>query len=318
MPRGDGVEVCPSAEDGALNRAALCTSEHRRSCGWAETMESPRMTAVPQLGKLAIGVPDHVSLVPSTDLRVATKEAFAAEFGRFLDQADDIANPEKLFGLVCAFALNFDCPWIAYGSLTPNQKCLKPIGRDPAVMLNYPDEWQQRYFEMGYDKIDPIIRASRKRIGAFRWSEVYNDASTTEDERRVFDEAATFGLKSGISIPLHSPDGRLAVVSFAQVDNQEFTNITMKYLELVALHFHLRVAEFANSNYVEEPVSLSQREKECILWVAKGKSSWEIGKILKISDNTVNFHIKNVMKKLDVANRTVAAIEAINIGIIEL
>ncbi|MER8855950.1 helix-turn-helix transcriptional regulator [Mesorhizobium australicum] len=63
---------------------------------------------------------------------------------------------------------------------------------------------------------------------------------------------------------------------------------------------------------------LSLREKECILWVAKGKTSWEIGMILGISLNTVNFHIKNVMRKLDAPSRTVAAIKAVNCGIIHL
>ncbi|WP_258120223.1 LuxR family transcriptional regulator [Mesorhizobium onobrychidis] len=273
------------------------------------------MTAV---SRLAIGVSNQFSLVPSTDLRTAVKEAFAVEFGRFLDQADGVAQPEKLFDLVCAFALNFDCPWIAYGSPTPDHKLLKTPRRDRRVMLNYPDEWQQRYFEMGYDKIDPIIKTSRKRTGAFRWSEVYNDASTTEDERRVFEEAATFGLRSGVSIPLHCPDGSFAVVSFARVMDREFENITITYLELAAIHFLSRVAEFANSSGAEEPTSLSQREKECISWVARGKSSWETGKILEISDNTVNFHIKNVMRKLDVSSRTLAAIKAISAGIIEL
>ncbi|KUM28232.1 LuxR family transcriptional regulator [Mesorhizobium loti] len=241
-----------------------------------------------------------------------TKAAFAFELGRFLDQADDIVKPEKLFGLVCDFALNFDCQWIAYGSLP--SKCLKPV----RGMLNYPDEWQQRYLEMRYDKIDPIFRTSRNRTGAFRWSDVYNDSRTTEDERRVFDEAAAFGLKSGISVPLHRPDGSLAVVSFAHVHDREFEHITITYLELVALHFHLRIADFTNSNDAEEPVRLSLREKECISWVARGKSSWEIGKILHISDNTVNFHIKNVLKKLDSSNRTLAAIKASNIGIINV
>ncbi|WP_287199890.1 autoinducer binding domain-containing protein [Mesorhizobium sp.] len=55
------------------------------------------------------------------------------------------------FNLLSAFALNFDCPWIAYGSLTTDQK-LKPDRRDPALMLSYPDDWQERYFERGYDR----------------------------------------------------------------------------------------------------------------------------------------------------------------------
>ena len=64
--------------------------------------------------------------------------------------------------------------------------------------------------------------------------------------------------------------------------------------------------------------SLSQREKECIEWVAKGKSSWDIGVILGISDNTVNFHVKNVLRKLKTSSRTVAALKAVRFGIIDL
>ncbi|MDF0522996.1 helix-turn-helix transcriptional regulator [Bradyrhizobium yuanmingense] len=35
----------------------------------------------------------------------------------------------------------------------------------------------------------------------------------------------------------------------------------------------------------------------------KGKSSWEIAKILNISENTVNFHLKNAIRKLGTTNR---------------
>ncbi|MER9176968.1 LuxR family transcriptional regulator [Mesorhizobium sp. M0955] len=261
---------------------------------------------------------DQFHLVPSMHFPAAAGEAFAVKFGRFLDQTNGVAQSEQLFDLLSAFALNLDCPWIAYGSLAPDQKFLKSIRGDPAVMLNYPDEWQERYFEMGYDEIDPIIKTSRQRSGAFLWSEVYNDASTTEDERRVLDEAATFGLRSGISVPLHGPDGRFSIMSFARSWDREFQNRTITYLQLAASHFHLRVAKFANSSHIEEAPSLSVREKECILWTARGKSSWEIGKILGISVNTVNFHIKNVMRKMGTGSRTVASIKAINFRIIDL
>lgn len=280
-------------------------------------MERPPMTAISQLRELATRASGQFSLVPSMHFPTAAGEAFAVEFGRFLAKTDGVAQSEQLFDLLSAFALNFDCPWIAYGSLTPNQKFSRPDRRDPALMLSYPDEWQERYFQRGYDRIDPLIKKSRKCAGAFRWSEVYNDASTTEDERRVFDEAAAFGLRSGISVPLHGPSGRFAIMSFAQASDREFQNRTITYLQFAALHFHLRVAKFANLSDIEEAPDLSLREKECILWTARGKSSWEIGQILGISINTVNFHIKNLMRKLDTASRTVAAIKAINFGIIE-
>ncbi|RNJ42597.1 LuxR family transcriptional regulator [Mesorhizobium erdmanii] len=281
-------------------------------------MERPPIAAVSQLRELATRVSDRPSLVPSMHFPKAAREVSAVELGRFLDQTDTVAQSEQLFDLLSAFVLNFDCPWIAYGSLTPDQKFLKPVRRDPTIMLNYPDEWQERYFEMGYDRIDPIIKTSRQRTSAFRWSDVYNDANTTEDERRVFDEAATFGLRSGISVPLHGPQGRFAFMSFARPRDYGFQNRTIAYLELAALHFHLRLAPLANSSAIDEYPDLSVRERECILWTARGKSSWEIGKILGISVNTVNFHIKNVMRKLDTGSRTVAAIKAVNFGIIEV
>jgi len=44
------------------------------------------------------------------------------------------------------------------------------------------------------------------------------------------------------------------------------------------------------------PDQLSAREQSCLSWTARGKSSWEIGRILSISENTVIYHIKNAMK----------------------
>ena len=65
------------------------------------------------------------------------------------------------------------------------------------------------------------------------------------------------------------------------------------------------------------PGELSDREKACLSWAAIGKSSWEIGRILCISENTVIFHIKNAMRKLGANSRTLAAFKAVELGLIE-
>ncbi|QLL64417.1 helix-turn-helix domain-containing protein [Sinorhizobium mexicanum] len=78
------------------------------------------------------------------------------------------------------------------------------------------------------------------------------------------------------------------------------------------------MGKFETSRGPEEITDLSLRERECLLWVARGKSSWDIGVILGISENTVNFHMKNVMRKLNVSSRTVAAMKAVESRIIEL
>ncbi|MER9702413.1 helix-turn-helix transcriptional regulator [Mesorhizobium sp. M0146] len=69
---------------------------------------------------------------------------------------------------------------------------------------------------------------------------------------------------------------------------------------------------------LEKDCHLSPREEECLLWAARGKSSWEVGMIIGISSNTVNFHIKNAMRKLDASSRTAAIVKAIGLGIILL
>ncbi|AYG70505.1 LuxR family transcriptional regulator [Rhizobium sp. CCGE531] len=242
----------------------------------------------------------------------------AVEFGRFLDQTHTIAQSKQLFEHLSAFALNLGCAWIAYGPLTTERKVLQPVRCPSFEILNYPDEWQKRCLEMGYDRKAPIIKESRMRSGPIQWREAYVGPSTTPSERRIFDEAASFGVRSGITIPLRSSAGSFAIMSFAQQIEREFHQRAIAYLQLAAIHFHLRLTNVANSNALEKVPELSLREKECILWVARGKSSWDIGIIMSISENTVNFHIKNVMRKLDAASRTVAAIKAINLGFIEL
>lgn len=64
-------------------------------------------------------------------------------------------------------------------------------------------------------------------------------------------------------------------------------------------------------------VRLSQREIEVLNLLKFGKSSWDISKILGISERTVNYHIGNIMRKLDAINRIQAVYEAVNLELID-
>jgi len=61
---------------------------------------------------------------------------------------------------------------------------------------------------------------------------------------------------------------------------------------------------------------LSKREREVLKWLKKGKSSWDISKIMAITERTVNYHIYNIIQKLDALNRTHAVAIAIEKGLI--
>jgi len=55
---------------------------------------------------------------------------------------------------------------------------------------------------------------------------------------------------------------------------------------------------------------LSEREVEVLGWLAAGASNREIGQRLSITENTVKRHVYNIFGKLNVRNRTQAAVQA--------
>ncbi len=57
---------------------------------------------------------------------------------------------------------------------------------------------------------------------------------------------------------------------------------------------------------------LSPREKEVLGWLKRGKTSWDIARILNISERTVNYHVNNILQKLGVCSRLQAVSEAAN------
>ena len=66
----------------------------------------------------------------------------------------------------------------------------------------------------------------------------------------------------------------------------------------------------------DEP--LSAREVEVLQNVAQGMSNQEIAQTLKIKEGTVRIHVGNILNKLQLANRTQAALHALREGLAEL
>lgn len=61
---------------------------------------------------------------------------------------------------------------------------------------------------------------------------------------------------------------------------------------------------------------VTPRETEILAWVAAGKSDWAIGRILKISGKTVNFHVENAKRKFGVGTRLQAVLVALRKGML--
>ena len=64
----------------------------------------------------------------------------------------------------------------------------------------------------------------------------------------------------------------------------------------------------------EGVITLTSRELEILHWITEGKTNPEIGIILNISPRTVQKHVENLFRKLNVSSRTGAAMRAIELG----
>jgi DNA-binding CsgD family transcriptional regulator len=64
-------------------------------------------------------------------------------------------------------------------------------------------------------------------------------------------------------------------------------------------------------------VNFTPREIEVLRWISSGKSDWQVGQILRISDKTVNFHVENMKRKLGVATRIQVVVQAVYEGKIQ-
>jgi DNA-binding NarL/FixJ family response regulator len=87
--------------------------------------------------------------------------------------------------------------------------------------------------------------------------------------------------------------------------------------DVLATIITARLAGIARMELWPTRIALNDREVETLTWVARGKTSAEIARILGLSKRTVDFHIDNARDKLGAATRSEAVIKAADGGLIE-
>jgi DNA-binding NarL/FixJ family response regulator len=78
-----------------------------------------------------------------------------------------------------------------------------------------------------------------------------------------------------------------------------------------------RMAGIARTKKLPNFDKLKDRELEVLTWVARGKTSADIARKLRLSKRTIDFHLDNARIKLRAGTRTEAAIKALASGLIK-
>lgn len=175
-----------------------------------------------------------------------------------------------------------------------------------------PQEWVDRYLRKEYHKSDAIVENMFTNLTPVKWSSIQ---SVTKKQFQILNEAADFGLVNGMSMPIFVPG--ISPTSFSiSGDNNDINDEIFPLLYVISIYFHeavLRIRSLRKNSKNEDP-NLTPREKECLHWVAAGKSDGVIADILNISSNTVHYHIENAKKKFDLPTRVQTVVKAIFTG----
>jgi DNA-binding CsgD family transcriptional regulator len=178
-------------------------------------------------------------------------------------------------------------------------------------ILSYSDKWCEHYFQERYNQIDPTLSLALGSSMPFRWSEKIDSEKLTSKQKQLFMDAEAEGIKFGFTVPIHNRLVHSASVSIVG-DSEDVSQDAYNSVHLMSVYLHeaaLRI--MTSSSQKKQKTKLTSRERECLKWVAMGKSDWEIGEILGISKNTVHFHVENAKDKFETYSRVQAVTEAL-------
>lgn len=227
-----------------------------------------------------------------------------------LEAPDDQTWSERFFGL--ARAQGFD--QVLYGVVPSRHVRFE----DAFLRSNYSTEWRDRYDRNGFAYVDPTVGHCLSSTLPLIW------APTTFGDGvpgALYEEASAHGIRSGVTLPVHGPQGEVGMISFASDARPDgpFVRSVAEALPALALirdYAFASSARFREAKPETELPRLTRRELEVLQWVMAGKSSWEVARITGCSEATVNFHLANVRQKFGVNTRQQAVVKAISCGLL--
>lgn len=185
------------------------------------------------------------------------------------------------------------------------------------AISNYDIEWQQRYFEKSYAFIDPVVLTARDQIEAFAWS---NEGmlKMSSERRNFYREAAEFGIRSGITIPIKPGFSRVGMLTLAS-DEAGFAlnkaiNPVLAASAVAQLHSRLEGLRAKPTHHT--PIRMKPDELICLRWSAEGKSMRAIAVIENTTYANVVFFLRNAKSALGATTLSQATAMAKEFGLI--
>lgn len=239
-------------------------------------------------------------------------EARTASFLESLQSANGIDSLEA--------ALDSQLKWCGVESYTyiglnpPNWKSRS------IVLSTYPSEWTERYKNRNYVFSDPVLIKARQALLPFVWGPEHDLPAYSKKQKRIMREAAEFGCKYFLTVPLRGFSGEFAslIISFGKQRDAFDEVVRNRNIELwiSALYFHDQLWKTLIGKQITSSIYLTERQIETLTWLATGKSMGDVADILNVSEYAIRYHVLQAAERLGTPNMTSTVARAIALGFV--
>ncbi len=192
-------------------------------------------------------------------------------------------------------------------------------GRSEVISVdNTPRAYAESYFDPSTARRDPVLRHCHRQSVPIIWDQ---DTYVENGVGDIWEHQASFGYRTGIAMALHMPEGKHFVLGVDRdrplPSDPEELQRTVADLQLFAVHAQEAAIRLLVPPALQpERPALTPRELEALRWTMEGKTAWEVGAVLGISERTAVLHINNAMHKLGSVNKHQAVLKALRLGLI--
>ena len=191
-----------------------------------------------------------------------------------------------------------------------------PAGSAFFTIDNTPEGFRSAFEDTELCRLDPVMQHCRRSSTPVLWDRrTYLNAGMVAK----WELQASFGYAVGAAIALHLPAG---VHFFLGVDRDrplavgERDHVAANLCLFSAYAQEGALRALAPGRQMVPAASLSARELEVLRWTAEGKTAWEVGRILGISEQTVARHVNSAAQKLGCVNKVQAVAKALRLGLL--
>lgn len=186
-------------------------------------------------------------------------------------------------------------------------------------LSDFPDAWVERLTGQGLVADDPVLLACERQVSPFAWSSLPELLPLTRRQRDYMAQAREAGLAEGYTVPVHIPGQASGLVSFVVAEGSRLPHESLPaahYLACFAFEAarRLRLIEQGSPDAAASPSfaqRLTQRQLDCLVLAARGKSNWVAGQLLGLSAGTVHKYLEAAKQRYGVSSRTELVVRAL-------